>query len=60
MTAHVNSTDAIQVICFYHGPDDAGDVVEALLGGKRDPEYKARRNRCVRRSSEVKELTPIR
>ena len=46
---HLNFKDAIQVVDFYHGADHAGDVVEALLGSKEHPEYKARRSRWVRR-----------
>lgn len=46
---HLNFKDAIQIVDFYHGADHAGDVVEALLGGKEHPEYKARRSRWVRR-----------
>jgi hypothetical protein len=46
---HLNFKDAIQIVDFYHGADHAGDVVEALLGSKEHPEYKARRRRWVRR-----------
>jgi hypothetical protein len=46
---HLNFKDAIQIVDFYHGADHAGDVVEALLGSKEHPEYKARRSRWVRR-----------
>ena len=46
---HQNFKDAIQIVDFYHGADHAGDVVEALLGSKEHPEYKARRSRWVRR-----------
>jgi hypothetical protein len=46
---HLNFKDAIQVVDFFHGADHAGDVVEALLGSKEHPEYKARRSRWVRR-----------
>lgn len=46
---HLNFKDAIQIVDFYHGADQAGDVVEALLGSKEHPEYKARRSRWVRR-----------
>jgi hypothetical protein len=48
-TGHLNFKDAIQIVDFYHGADHAGDVVEALLGSKQHPEYKARRSRWVRR-----------
>ena len=48
-TGHLNFKDAIQIVDFYHGADHAGDVVEALLGSKEHPEYKARRSRWVRR-----------
>ena len=48
-TGRVNLKDAIQIVDFYHGADHAGDVVEALLGSKEHPEYKARRSRFVRR-----------
>jgi len=46
---HLNFKDAIQIVDFYHGADHAGKVVEALLGSKEHPEYKARRSRWVRR-----------
>jgi len=46
---HLNFRDAIQIVDFYHGAEHAGKVVEALLGGKEHPEYKARRSRWVRR-----------
>jgi hypothetical protein len=46
---HLNFKDAIQIVDFYHGADHAGDVVQALLGSKEHPEYKARRSRWVRR-----------
>jgi hypothetical protein len=46
---HLNFKDAIQIVDFYHGADHAGEVVEALLGSKEHPEYKARRSRWVRR-----------
>jgi hypothetical protein len=46
---HLNFKDAIQIVDFYHGAEHAGDVVEALLGSKEHPEYKARRRRWVRR-----------
>ncbi len=46
---HLNFKDALQIVDFYHGADHAGDVVEALLGSKEHPEYKARRSRWVRR-----------
>jgi hypothetical protein len=45
----VNFKDALQIVDFYHGAEHAGDVVEALLGSKEHPEYKARRRRWVRR-----------
>jgi len=45
----LNFKDAIQIVDFYHGADHAGDVVEALLGSKEHPQYKARRSRWVRR-----------
>ena len=45
----LNFRDAIQIVDFYHGADHAGQVVEALLGSKDHPEYKARRSRWVRR-----------
>lgn len=45
----VNFKDAIQIVDFYHGAEHAGQVVEALLGSKEHPEYKARRSRWVRR-----------
>jgi hypothetical protein len=46
---HLNFKDATQIVDFYHGADHAGKVVEALLGSKEHPEYKARRGRWVRR-----------
>ena len=46
---HLNFKDAIQIVDFYHGAEHAGKVVEALLGSKEHPEYKARRSRWVRR-----------
>jgi Uncharacterised protein family (UPF0236) len=46
---HLNFKDATQIVDFYHGADHAGKVVEALLGSKEHPEYKARRSRWVRR-----------
>ena len=45
----LNFKDALQIVDFYHGADHAGAVVEALLGSKEHPEYKARRSRWVRR-----------
>lgn len=41
--------ETIQIVDFYHGADHAGEVVEALLGSKEHPEYKARLSRWVRR-----------
>lgn len=46
---HLNFKDATQIVDFYHGADHGGDVVEALLGSKEHPEYKARRSHWVRR-----------
>ncbi len=46
---HLNFRDAIQIVDFYHGAEHASKVVEALLGSKAHPEYKARRRRWVRR-----------
>jgi hypothetical protein len=46
---HLNFKDASQIVDFYHGAEHAGKVVEALLGSKEHPEYKARRSRWVRR-----------
>ena len=46
---HLNLKDAIQIVDFWHGADHAGKVVEALLGSREHPEYKARRSRWVRR-----------
>jgi hypothetical protein len=46
---HLNFKDALQIVDFYHGAEHAGQVVEALLGSKEHPEYKARRRRWVRR-----------
>ena len=45
----LNFKDATQIVDFYHGAEHAGKVVEALLGSKDHPEYKARRSRWVRR-----------
>lgn len=45
----LNFKDAIQIVDFWHGADHAGHVVEALLGSKEHPQYKARRSRWVRR-----------
>lgn len=45
----LNFRGAIQIVDFYHGAEHAGKVVEALLGNKEHPEYKARRSRWVRR-----------
>jgi hypothetical protein len=46
---HLNFKDAIQIVDFYHGAEHAGKVIEALLGSKEHPDYKARRSRWVRR-----------
>jgi hypothetical protein len=46
---HLNVRDALQIVDFYNGADHAGQVVEALLGNKQHPEYKAQRRRWVRR-----------
>jgi len=46
---HLNFGDAIQIVDFYHGAEHAAKVVEALLGSKEHPQYKARRSRWVRR-----------
>jgi hypothetical protein len=45
----LNFKDAIQIVDFYHAAEHASQVVEALLGCKEHPEYKARRRRWVRR-----------
>lgn len=45
----LNFKDAIQIVDFYHAAEHAGKVVEALLGSKEHPEYKARRSRWIRR-----------
>jgi hypothetical protein len=45
----LNFRDALQIVDFYHGAEHAGKVVEALLGSKEHPQYKARRSRWVRR-----------
>ena len=39
----------IQIVDFYHGLDHAGDVLEALLGSKEHPDYKARQHRWAKR-----------
>jgi hypothetical protein len=46
---HLNFRDATQIVDFWHGADHAGQVVEALLGSKEHPQYRARRSRWVRR-----------
>jgi len=46
---HLNFREATQIVDFYHGAEHAGKVVEALLGSKEHPEYKARCSRWVRR-----------
>jgi len=37
-----------QIVDFYHAMDHAGQVLEALLGGKEHPEYKARQRRWAK------------
>ncbi len=44
-----NFRDATQVVDFYHGAEHATKVVEALLGSKEHPQFKARRSRWVKR-----------
>jgi hypothetical protein len=46
---HLNFDGATQIVDFYHGAEHAGKVVEALLGSKEHPQYKAQRSRWVRR-----------
>ena len=46
---HLNFEGATQIVDFYHGAEHAGKVVEALLGSKEHPHYKAQRSRWVRR-----------
>jgi hypothetical protein len=46
---HLNFDGATQIVDFYHGAEHAGQVVEALLGSKEHPPYKAQRSRWVRR-----------
>ena len=46
---HLNFDGATQIVDFYHGAEHAGQVVEALLGSKEHPQYKAQRSRWVRR-----------
>lgn len=46
---HLNFEGATQIVDFYHGAEHAGKVVEALLGSKEHPQYKAQRSRWVRR-----------
>ena len=41
--------DALQIVDFYHALEHAGDVLEALLGSKEHPEYKARLRRWAKR-----------
>lgn len=41
--------DALQIVDFYHALEHAGEVVEALLGTKEHPEYKARLRRWAKR-----------
>lgn len=38
----------VQIVDFYHALDHAGDVLEALLGRKEHPEYKARQRRWAK------------
>jgi hypothetical protein len=41
--------DEVQIVDFYHAMDHAGDVLQALLGSKDHPEYKARLRRWAKR-----------
>ena len=41
--------DAVQVVDFYHAMDHAGKVLQALLGSKDHPEYRARLRRWAKR-----------
>ena len=41
--------DALQIVDFYHALEHAGDVLEALLGSKEHPAYKARLRRWAKR-----------
>ena len=45
----LNFPDAIQIVDFYHALEHAGTVVEALLGGKEQAEYKVRRGKWAKR-----------
>jgi hypothetical protein len=51
-------SNAIQIVDFYHGLEHAGRVLEALLGSKEHPDYKARLGRWARRllSDKVEQL----
>jgi hypothetical protein len=41
--------DAVQIVDFYHAMDHAGDVLQALLGSKEHPQYRARQRRWAKR-----------
>jgi len=40
---------ALQIVDFYHGVDHAGKVLQALLGSKEHPDYRARQRRWAKR-----------
>ena len=46
---HLNFCGATQIVDFYHSVEHAGKVVEAILGSKEHPQYKAQHSRWVRR-----------
>ena len=46
---HLNFCGATQIVDFYHSVEHAGKVVEAILGSKEHPQYKAQYSRWVRR-----------
>lgn len=41
--------DAVQIVDFYHAMEHAGAVLQALLGNKEHPDYKARHHRWAKR-----------
>ena len=45
----LNFSHALQIVDFYHAVEHAGEVLNALLGSKTHPDYKARRSRWVKR-----------
>jgi hypothetical protein len=41
--------DAVQIVDFYHAMDHAGEVLQALLGSKEHPDYRARQRHWAKR-----------